>query len=56
MIIILYTFIDQIHMNKILLRYEGILLFITVTVKFAPCIFNRQPLGSGTSSNQKWGQ
>lgn len=39
-------------MNKILLRYEGILLFITVTVKFSPCIFNRQPLGSGTSSNQ----
>lgn len=39
-------------MNKILLRYEEILLFTTGVVRYFPCIFNRYSLESGTGSNQ----
>lgn len=53
MIIILSTFIDQYTLNKILLRYEEILLFTTGVVRYFPCIFNRYSLESGTGSNQK---
>ena len=37
-------------MNKILLRYEEILLFTTGIVRYFSCIFNRYSLESGTGS------